>query len=262
MTHQGRTGRRWIVLGVVTLLLIGGTTQALAQGLPALDRAALEAACQANAPDEEALTNCLAVVTEILVPEASPTSGASSSDMPFEPVRLKGKGDKVARFEIPSDAPAIADINAKGKGNFSVWSVGSDGDQQDLLVNEIGKYDGTVLFNTDDEPAVAFEITSDGNWTIVIKPLVAARQWDRASDLEGAGDDVVLIQPPIVGLATTEITHRGQGNFSLWTYTEDGDADLLVNEIDRYDGEVLLPDGTALLEVGAAGGRWSITAPT
>ena len=58
---------------------------------------------------------------------------------------------------------------------------------------------------------------------------------------------------------TSVFTHGGKGNFSVWAFTTDGDADLLVNDIGRYEGEVLLPDGTALLEIGADG-AWTATA--
>ena len=51
------------------------------------------------------------------------------------------------------------------------------------------------------------------------------------------------------------MTHRGDGNFAIWAYSE-SDTDLLVNEIGRYEGEALLGDAV-VLEITASGG-WTL----
>lgn len=39
----------------------------------------------------------------------------------------------------------------------------ADGNRRDLLVNEIGSYDGTVRLGSD---ALVLEIAADGDWTV------------------------------------------------------------------------------------------------
>jgi hypothetical protein len=185
---------------------------------------------------------------------------ASIAPLPFEPITLKGRGDKVARFKIPADAAAIATIKATGRDNFAVWTLDASGSETDLLVNEIGAYAGTVLFDENEgDHSVAFEVTASGSWTIRVKPISAARVWEPTGSLKGKGDDVVQLTPPATGLSATDVRHTGKGNFAIWAYSTDG-TDLLVNDIGRYSGQVLLPDGTFLLAI-TADGSWTMSAP-
>lgn len=177
----------------------------------------------------------------------------------FEPIQLSGTGNAVPRFEIPADSAAIANIAHTGASNFAVSSIGESGEQLDLLVNVIGNYAGTVLF---DEAAgshsVAFDVQADGAWTIEIRPVTDAFQWDGGQALAGAGDDVAILSPPSDGLTATTLTHQGDGNFAIWAYGPS--TDLIVNEIGPYSGEVLLPSGTFLFEI-SANGPWTISPP-
>ncbi|MBA3688122.1 MAG: hypothetical protein H0W81_04775 [Chloroflexi bacterium] len=194
-------------------------------------------------------------------PTANPTAVTTSERTPglaFEPITLSATGDSVPRFDIPSDAAAIAVITYTGSSNFAVFSLANDGSNNDLLVNTIGNYSGTVLFDTNSgQHSVAFQVTADGPWTIVIKPLSKARSWDSSTPLTGVGDDVVRVAGALDGLTTVRITHDGESNFAVFGYSGSG-TDILVNEIGAYDGEVLLADDTLLLEV-TADGNWSVT---
>lgn len=214
-------------------------------------------------PAHRAVWDTIAMGVEPCVSAPSvPSTGEPESAQPlaFEPITGKGKGDKIVRFEIPEDAAAIADIKASGKGNFAIWSLDENGDKLDLLVNEIGAYKGTVLFDEQEgEHSVAFEVTASGSWTIRIEPVSEARIWRTGKALTGKGDDVVLISPPIAGLAATDVKHSGSSNFAVWVYSDEG-TDLLVNDIGRYSGQVLLPDGAFLLAV-SADGKWTMSAP-
>jgi hypothetical protein len=48
----------------------------------------------------------------------------------------------------------------RGDGNFAIWAYGESG--TDLLVNEIGRYDGEALLGD----AVLLEITANGAWSL------------------------------------------------------------------------------------------------
>jgi hypothetical protein len=48
----------------------------------------------------------------------------------------------------------------------------------------------------------------------------------------------------------------GSSNFAVHAYSDSG-ADLLINEIGKYGGEVLLPSGTLVVEINADG-AWTM----
>jgi uncharacterized Zn-binding protein involved in type VI secretion len=177
----------------------------------------------------------------------------------FKVIKLAGKGDKVVKFSIPAEVAAIATITNNGRSNFTVESLDAKGSTNDLLVNVIGPYSGTVLFDADfGTHSVAFKIGSSGSWTATIKPISASRAWATSSRLSGKGDDVVLVKPTVSGLATATFTHSGSENFVVQSYSSDS-SDLLINEIGHYHGQVQLPDGTMFLSI-EADGSWTAIA--
>ena len=70
---------------------------------------------------------------------------------------------------------------------------------------------------------------------------------------------VLLVQPFIDGFAVSQVTHKGSENFVVWSYSAEG-RDLQVNEIGRFNGEVLWPSNTVLVTI-EADGAWTIGAP-
>ncbi len=176
----------------------------------------------------------------------------------FKAIALSGKGSKVPKFTIPDGAAAIAVVSYKGSGNFAIESLAADGSDNDLLVNTIGGYTGTVLFDAQaGQHSVAFKVTATGSWTATIKPVTSARTWSGSGKLTGTGDDVVQIVPAASGLVTLAVSGTGTGNFAVVSFGLDGGENLLVNEIGHYSGEVQLPDQAALLQV-TADGPWSV----
>lgn len=195
-------------------------------------------------------------------PEPTPPPTPEPTAAPaFAQITLTGSGSKVAKFTIPEDAAAIASITSSGASNFAVWAVAADGVQNQLLVNVIGRYAGTVLFDVSfGEHSVAFEIEASGSWQIVVQPVTAARVWEAGAAGAGTGDDVLLLEEPPTGLVVSTIKHTGTSNFAIWSYSLDG-ADLLANEIGAYSGEVIIPPGTYVLAI-TADGAWSLTSPS
>ena len=192
-------------------------------------------------------------------PTATPSPTAAPAVGDFAPIKLAGSGNKVPKFTIPEDEAAIATIASSGSENFVVWSLASDGSSNDLLVNTIGRYAGTVLFDIENgQHSVAFKVEASGKWTITIKPIESARVWDGASRLTGKGDDIVQVVPSVSGLMVATIVNKGSGNIVIHTYTSDGSSDLVVNEIGNYSGDDQLADGTSLIQV-ESDGTWSIS---
>ena len=193
--------------------------------------------------------------TEEPTPDPTPeVTEEPESLLTFEPITLKGRGDKVARFRIPEDAVAMAMIKYTGGGNFVVWTVGSGGSTEDLLVNEIGSYSGRVLFD-ESSHSVAFKIESSGSWTIVVNPIEKIPVWSGSTTRSATGDQVLKLTGAAAdSFVVMKLTHSGSSNFVVWAYGLSS-TDLLVNEIGHYSGEVLMND-VILLEIHADG-KWT-----
>jgi hypothetical protein len=188
------------------------------------------------------------------VPRAAPAIEAGAPAAVASVLAKSGTGDKVLKFKAQK-VPTVAKITNRGAGNFAIVAYeGSAYD--DLLVNEIGSYAGAVYI----APGVnLLKLTSDGSWTVDIKPHTAARRWNGKSAISGKGDVVILLTGGAFG--TTVIKNQGAANFAVIAYGTGGQyLDLLVNEIGSYNGEVLLPDANQmLLSVHAVGGAWSFS---
>jgi len=249
----GRGWVRWVVIGVVALLVIGFIGSLMNPE---------DETASASEPPEPTTEATEAAPTESTA--ATPVLTASPIPTPDQPaftaVELSGSGNSVPRFDIPAESAAIAEISHSGAANFVVWTVDEGGAQTDLLVNAIGAYAGTVLFDEQEgSHSVAFDVEADGPWTITIRPVTDAFHWDGSQTLSGSGDDVAILDPPSAGLKSVTLTHQGAENFVIWGYASSS-TDLLVNEVGQYSGEVLLADGTFLLEI-SADGAWTVSPP-
>lgn len=77
---------------------------------------------------------------------------------PLAPAQLSGTGDAVYKYE---GSAAVAQITHAGSSNFAVHQT--DGTWPNLLINEIGAYQGSVPFMAG--PSLLL-IKADGAWTI------------------------------------------------------------------------------------------------
>jgi hypothetical protein len=185
---------------------------------------------------------------------ASPSATPVAPPIPADTV-YSGSGDSVIPVAKPdgADSLAAATITATGSSNFAVWSIDSNAQQIDLLVNTIGNYSGTVLM---DEHAggqtASLQITADGAWTVTIHSLKALREFT-GNAATGSGDDVIVYRG---AAGAADITNTGSSNFAVWTYGDD--SDLVVNEIGNYTGTDLWQAGPSVVQV-TSDGNWSIT---
>lgn len=170
-------------------------------------------------------------------------------------ITLEGSGDDVVDVQVPDDQIAIARISHGGSGNFAIWSYDADGDQLDLLVNDIGAYEGTRLLNLE-TAARELEVTAGGAWSIELAPLHQARRIASDGTIDGTGDDVVIADDSAPDASRVALSHSGDGNFAIWAYAE-RTTDLLVNDVGPYEGKVRWPGGTVVLDI-TAGGAWSL----
>ncbi len=164
---------------------------------------------------------------------------------------ISGKGDDVISNITTGTGIYRMHLTHSGRRNFAIWQYDANGGRE-LLVNEIGNYNGYVLLSG--SAPYTLEITADGMWTYQIEKLSASNE----SSFMGKGDFVT----PIISLEsqTYQFTHNGKSNFAVWVYSENG-RDLLVNEIGNYNGKRIInfsSDSNVFFEV-TADGDWSIT---
>lgn len=201
------------------------------------------------AADETTTTTERTTTSEETTTTEAPTT--TTTTVP-EPVIYEGSGTQVLEIELPDPSQAyIATISHQGSRNFAVWELDEGLEQVDLRVNEIGAYEGTVLVNlTEGVTTTALEIEADGTWRVEIKdPSTAPAFGDR---IEGTGDDVVIYTGDTQVMA---LAHQGDSNFVIRLYGEDGDTELLANEVGVYEATVPMRPG--VLEI-TANGPWSI----
>ncbi len=180
--------------------------------------------------------------------EDSCSGGETTDSAAVESQSFKGSGDKVLKF---SEGPFTVELTHSGSSNFAVYSMDTNLDDDDLLVNDIGKYKGTVLASSDENGGLRIE--GDGKWTAKVTPIAGLFANPVSGDTSGTGDSVFAWEIPDRSVVT--ITHKGDSNFVVYSYTEDG-ADLLVNEIGNYTGEQVVDYGVIAVQ---ADGKWTLS---
>ncbi|WP_182908092.1 hypothetical protein [Microbispora sp. H13382] len=187
-----------------------------------------------------------------LTAAALATPAAAHADTTY-----RGEGDDVVRIHA-TKKPGLIRFTHDGESNFIVHAVDPHGRAGEYLVNEIGPYTGTVLYNDYGTRGTSgLEIKADGYWTATFLPLAKARCWCSAT-IRGTGDQVLKLSPTR-GLHTVRAAHNGEANFIVHANIRIGSyGDLLFNQIGRYRGKALLPVGTRLVTVHADG-AWTLT---
>lgn len=264
--------KRWWFILLAAVLIVGGIGNALGGGSKGAGTATSAASApqaspgrsDATAASTSASAEAAAKASAAAASEKAAAAKASASAAAAEAAAAKaaaatqsfsGKGDSVVTFEdLPSDA-VIVTLTHAGASNFAVWSVDGNGAQLKLLVNEIGKYSGVVPLNFDSEPA-ALKIKASGAWTVSTIPATSAPRWDGTAPYSGKGDSVLIVKDAAEGLTPVNVTNGGSSNFVVRAWSTSG-TDLLVNEIGKYQGTVLIPSRTLLLEVKSSG-NWTL----
>ena len=199
-----------------------------------------------------ALAGCAATATSPSSPSSAPPAAVAA----FEAIELGGMGNDLARVSIPDGAPAIVSFRHPDDAAFAVEALAADGTGIGRLVEAPGRYVGTVLLV---EPAGgsvdALRVTTTGTWSATIEPLSAARGWDGVGKLDGTGDDVVRIEPPLIGVTPWHIEHKGSSAFVVVTYTADGPT-TVFDETGPGEGDVRVVAGTYLMTV-QGDGAWA-----
>ena len=234
----------------------GDTIAAPATTVEGATTTTAEDATTTTAP--EVTTTTIPATTTTTQPTTTTTQGQIAQP---DPVEFSGSGSEVIEFGAElawlEGSIGIFNYEVSGSGNNVVWGLDESFDTADLLVNTIGNETGSRFIGFDYEE-VGLEVGVSGSWTFVITPitkfkpsLIADDFWtpliDTTGTYAGAASEAMDWEgPSIIALKTdgrvAEITAQGDGNIVIWAHSANGDTELLVNEIDFFEGSVRLPD--------------------
>lgn len=260
-------GRWWFWLIVVVVVIFVVAAGACGVLIASVDDAVDEITVAATEPDEDAAspTLSLAETDEQGSEEAESPEPEPEPEPEFDVFKtrtFKGTGDDVIRLKQVVTEPVLVVVtHTGGDSNVVVDALNARGEQSDLLANGIGgQFRSTAITNVyEGESIAAMEVRAPGSWTIKLKDLSTARQWDGEGALKGQWDDVVLLVgdsfAPLDGL---RYNARGDSNFVVEAFTASGDIDLVVNDIAPARGEGLMPPDPVLLEIRSGSGPWTL----
>lgn len=188
---------------------------------------------------------------ELTIPETT------EATIVLEPIVFSGIGDMVIQdIEIPMGLYKVT-LHHSGARNFIVHSYDCEGNRADSLANEIGEYEGSIVF-TDNIDGGILEVKADGNWSIVFESIIDSG----TSNLVGEGDKVSPWFTLQSGALIVSFTNSGNRNFIVHLYDEAGNRySTLVNEIGDYEGSVVFNKGKSgvkyCVEV-ISDGNWTV----
>ena len=211
---------------------------------------------ESEATEPESTTTAAAGPVETATSAPEPEATPEPEPEPVEPQSFSSTGSEVVILEPLGEEVFVATVTHSGSSNIALWSVDENGQDIDLLVNDIGDYAGQVAFNFREDPA-AIRVEADGAWTIDLAHLSESPRWDGKDPYEATGDSIVIVDGVAEGLTPVTLTHDGESNFAIWAWGESY-PDLIVNDIGVYAGTTLLPDGSLVLQVNADG-NWTIS---
>lgn len=194
-------------------------------------------------------------------PTATPDDG-DGNPLPatsmFEPITIEGQGVQVVDIQ-KWEGPAILSVTHVGRSNFIVENFDENGEQLDLLVNEIGTYRGRLLIDMEEDTA-RLSVDADGQWVIALYPI--ATQYMMPFEVPGTVENV---SPEIYYLDTSsgeipdliKFNFKGDGNFVVKAVGADN-TELLVNEIDSWEGVIPMWRDAWVVWVEMANGEYTI----
>jgi hypothetical protein len=207
-------------------------------------------------------TTCVATDDD----QATASASRSVSIGPIQnqsPLSFSGTGDKVTQlFSVQGGFVTFASFH-NGSSNFIVRLRNAQGELEELIVNEIGSYDGIRGFGVQ-AGQYLLDIDADGTWEVVIRdesgPTIGEPPPLMVMDM---GDGIFgPIQLPS-GLVRFVMDHTGNSNFIVHLWPSSGGqfpAAFLANEIGTAHVEAaenIATSGIYWLDV-QADGQWTI----
>lgn len=216
----------------------------------------------ATATRSEATATPTATVAETAIPATRaleststapvPTASASpTATPPREPIAHSGIGDSVF-YPQKWVGPAVVRISYDGPGPLTVWTQNDEAEREDMLVNVVGPYQGSCVIDLfGSQRILRFEVRTAGAWTIEVLPLSSAMHLTIPGAIQGAGDDVVVLDGPFPPDLLIVDAPLVTGTFSVLSYGSQRDG--VIGASGPYSGTVSIPSETTVLAVKALG---------
>lgn len=176
------------------------------------------------------------------------------------PIKLSGTSQQASQTFSLENGLSVFKMTHTGTSNFAVVLMDSDGQRVELLVNEIGKFDGAKAVGITKKGEYILDVSADGKWAITIEQPRPVTAESTPKTFTGTGQ---LVSPFIKldkGLTTFKLKHAGKSNFAVILMDKSGNREeLLVNEIGDFDGSKAVGisrSGIYLLDI-SADGAWT-----
>gem|GEM_PF-568130 len=193
---------------------------------------------------------------------ASNANQAISVMTQSDPVSFTGSGPQVSASFTLAGGLTTFHMEHDGSANFIVWLLDDQDDWVELLVNEIGSFDGSKAIGIDSPGIHLLDIQADGNWTITVEQPAPSSAPSAPQSYAGQGQEFSPFFTLGSGLTTFHMEHDGSANFIVWLLDDQGDRVALpVNEIGSFDGSKAIgidSPGIHLLDI-QGDGNWTIT---
>ncbi len=181
----------------------------------------------------------------------------------FETFTISGTGSTVIQdVNIPAEFVVYSAVH-NGTSNFIAHFYDCN-DKREPLVNEIGNYSCTQIFNAthiDDSSSGMVEVNADGDWSITFSPVKAVVSNETSTSFSGYGANITGAFLSTGNMVCT-VSHDGSSNFIVHAYelSENGDKQPVANEIGEYNGQSIIrtkKDTLYFFNVDADG-NWTI----
>ena len=171
-------------------------------------------------------------------------------------ITYTGNGTQVVDVSSVDTNLRIMTVNASG--GASIVSYNGE-DYLDLLINKYGKnVNGeVVLFNFKGEQPTLLEVTAQGDWEIILKPVASARNFS-TEQISGSGNEVIEFYENNSTFKVLQFV--SETGVSVVSYECNGSYnDLVINQLGQpTDNSVRSDSGTCYLEV-VGNGDWTIS---
>ena len=178
------------------------------------------------------------------------------------PIELSGTSQQATQKFTLESGLSIFKMTHIGTSNFAITLMDSDGQRVELLVNEIGKFDGAKAVGIAKKGEYILDVSANGTWTIKVEQPRPTTAESKPKTFTGTGQQVSPFVKLDKGLTTFKLKHTGKSNFAVLLIDKNGNREeLLVNEIGDFDGSKAVGisrSGIYLLDI-SADGAWTIS---
>jgi hypothetical protein len=198
-------------------------------------------------------------------PTQAPAPARPTATVPTPPTgqQFTGHGQQVSPHFHLNKGLAVFQMTHNGASNFAIKLLDSQGHYVELLVNEIGAFQGGKAVGIETAGDYLLDISANGDWTVnVQQPNPAAATLQAPQTFQGHGQQASPLVRLATGLATFRMTHNGESNFAITLLDGQGRyVELLANEIGAFDGSKAVridTSGPYILDI-AADGDWTVS---